>query len=264
MGAMAVFSALVLAGLWPAAPAQLPLSVGDMLVLYRFLVLMLTISWVLLNLLTDHVANCDPRIPETHATLDTVAGRVYEIAMQQRDEGTVTSEDAAYFQRHCQQQTCLTLLKAVVLWFFDIATDMFTIVNFAASGSYKFACLILGAGLLSFFKALFEGLFTKIVSAVRQTLETGVRTHELQRLLELEVAFEVPVSLIMTTYGLPDVAHRPAIALMTLLSIGLSITQQATWLFQEFDVCQEMDSFQIEKTPKHQSNAPLPEFFPKP
>ena len=141
---------------------------------------------------------------------------------------------------------------------------MFTIVNFAASGSYKFACLILGAGLLSFFKALFEGLFTKIVSAVRQTLETGVRTHELQRLLELEVAFEVPVSLIMTTYGLPDVAHRPASALMTLLSIGLSITQQATWLFQEFDVCREMDTFQIEKTPKHQSNAQFPEFFPKP
>ena len=99
---------------------------------------------------------------------------------------------------------------------------------------------------------------------MRQTLETGVRTHELQRLLELEVAFEVPVSLIMTTYGLPDVAHRPASALMTLLSIGLSITQQATWLFQEFDVCREMDAFQIEKTPKHQSNAQLPEFFPKP
>ena len=109
MGAMAVFSALLLVGLWPAAPAQLPLSVGDMLVLYRFLVLMLTISWVLLNLLTDHVANCDPRIPETHATLDTVAGKVYEIATQRCDEGTVTSEDAAYFQRHCQQQTCLTL-----------------------------------------------------------------------------------------------------------------------------------------------------------
>jgi hypothetical protein len=30
-------------------------SVGDMLVLYRFLVLMLTILWVILSLLTDHV-----------------------------------------------------------------------------------------------------------------------------------------------------------------------------------------------------------------
>ena len=105
---------------------------------------------------------------------------------------------------------------------------MYTIVNFAASGSYKFASLILGAGMLSFFKALSDGLFTKIISAVRQTLKTGVRTEELQRLLELEVAVEVPVSLIMTTYGLPDVAHRPASALMTLLSIALSLTQQAT------------------------------------
>ena len=62
MGAVAVFSVLLLAGLWPAAPAQLPVSVGDILVLYRFLVLMLTILWVILNLLTDHVAG--PKTPE--------------------------------------------------------------------------------------------------------------------------------------------------------------------------------------------------------
>ena len=168
------------------------------------------------------------KTPETHATLGNVAGKVYDIAMQRCNEREVTDEDAAYFERHCQRQTPLTVLKAVACWCFDIATDMYTIVNFAASGSYKFASLILGAGMLSFFKALSDGLFTKIISAVRQTLKTGVRTEELQRLLELEVAVEVPVSLIMTTYGLPDVAHRPASALMTLLSIALSLTQQAT------------------------------------
>eukprot|EP00435_Cladocopium_sp_Y103_P066812 s1141_g29.t1 len=264
MGAVAVFSALLLAGLWPAAPAQLPLSVGDILVLYRFLVLMSTILWVILSFLTDHVADSDPKTPEIHEDLNVVAKEVQKIAkaMQRCDE--VTDENAAYFERHCKREEPLTVLKAIACWFFDIATDMYTIVNFAASGSYKFASLILGAGLLGFFEALSDGLFTKIISAVRQSLKTGLRTEELQRLLELEVAIEVPVSLIMTTYGLPDVAHRPASALMTVICIGFSLTQQATWLFQEFDLRREMHNIQIEKTPQHQRNAPAPEFFTKP
>ena len=145
-----------------------------------------------------------------------------------------------------------------------IITDAYTIVNFAAADSYIFASLILAAGLFSFFRALLDCLFMKIGSALRQTMKTGVRTEELQRLLELEVAIEVPVSLIMTTYGLPDVAHRPATALITLLSIFFSLTRQAKWLYEEFDVCREMGTYLTEKTPKHHWNALDPEFFPKP
>ena len=252
------------------------MSLGDVLILYRFLVLMLTCLWVVLvmwNLFAEQAASCEPNTPgahESHNTLNEVAERVHQIAMQRRDEEgaqAVSLEDAAYFEKHCKQQTHLDVFKEALFWLLDIVTDLYTIVNFAAARSfagYMFASLILGAGLLGFFRALLDGVFMKLGSAVRQTLKTGVRAEELHNLLELEVVIEVPVSLIMTTYGLPEGSHRPASAFMALLSIVLSLTRQAKWLYEEFDVCGGMDVYQTEKTPKHQMNAPTPEFFPKP
>ncbi|CAE7672348.1 unnamed protein product [Symbiodinium sp. CCMP2592] len=262
----AVFG-LLLVLFWPEVPATLPVSLAGILVTYRAAVLLLTLLWIMVNLppLAQSSVQCDVQVqggPEDQVPLSKVAERVYRVAIERRDlAGYCSPEDDDFFQRHCQPETCFTAFKATMLWILDVFLDLQTVVIFAAGGSYIAASLILGAFLWALFASASAGALSKVGSALRQTVRTQVRAQEYQQVLDHEASIEVPISLITTTFSLPFVAHRPASAIMTLASIFMSLVRQASWLYEEFDVCEDMHTYMTERTPKSASS--IPKFFPE-
>ena len=148
-----------------------------------------------------------------------------------------------------------------MLWILDVFLNLQTVVIFAAGGSYIAASLILGAFLWALFASASAGVLSKVGSALRQTVPTQVRAQEDQQVLDHEASIEVPISLITTTFSLPFVAHWPASAIMTLASIFMSLVRQASWLYEKFDVCEDMHTYMTERTPKSASS--IPKFFPE-
>ncbi|CAE7611064.1 unnamed protein product [Symbiodinium sp. CCMP2592] len=288
---IAVWGLLVMA-FWPEAPATLPLSLAGILVTYRAAVFLLTVVWVVLNLplilpspqstemLTvvwvvlnlllilpspQSTERCDIDVGQGRGNTEDfskVVEKVRRVAEKRRDLANVKFKEKHYFEKRCEPQTLFTVFQTMAFWLLDIYLDLQTVVIFAAAGSYIYASLILGAFFWGLFATASEGVFNKIGSALRQTVRTQVRAEEYQALLDHEASIEVPVSLVLSTYGLPLVAHRPAAAIMTVASIFMSVVNQAQWLYEEFDVSQDLRSTQtVDLTPKAagDTSKPLPE-----
>ncbi|CAE7656782.1 unnamed protein product [Symbiodinium sp. CCMP2456] len=261
--AMTVAWGLLVMAFWPEAPATLPLSLADILVTYRASVFLLTVLWVILNLPTSQsTVLCDMVLgwlrPGNTDPFSIVAKKVRRVAKKRRDRaGTCSVTDGHLFTRF-EPQTPLTVFQTMAFWLLDIYLDLQTVVIFAAAGFYIYASLIMGAFFWGLFATASEGAFSKMGSALRQTVRTQVRAKEYQALLDHEASIEVPVALVLSTYGLPLVAHRPATAIMTLASIFMSLGRQAEWLYEEFDVSQDLMSKKdiMEEIPKAASDGP--------
>jgi len=132
-------------------------------------------------------------------------------------------------------ETNFSLGVAGFFFFLDVFYfDLNVIVNFLSGGHIWFVSILGTCFLTSLLAGFWAGYYCRFCSACHQTAKTGVRTRDFQGLLDLDGAFEAPLSLAITTYGLPFSAHTAAQCCLGLGSILLGVYCLGKFLRDEF------------------------------
>ena len=132
--------------------------------------------------------------------------------------------------------TWSSLLPKVGFFVLDVVFDVNTIFTPLASDNFLFACMLQAIVSRCFIAQFLYNRPTRICEATAASMKRGILRSDLLEMLDEEKGFEGVLNLALTAYSLPFCIMTFNQAFVQLLSIMMSISNVATFVYEQIDL----------------------------